>query len=212
MQKRKPGLDKDQRLLILHDFTPPIILYAQLKVYKLPLKIKLWALLKAWSPRVVLSCFLFLLFSSDLPSGHLIGVQGSSGTTYLPGLLRPTGEGAQGGAPSAIREGACGLHSQSKFGVTNFIDFPCKPVINETLKCLSLCYFFRQPCPPEGIPGSNWGWTPGLSFKDFVNYNSVFLPHTCPQEVFASGICLGDSLFTFLSLSLSNLEAQLFAH
>ena len=40
----------------------------RLKVYKLPLKIKLWALLKAWSPRVVLSCFLFLLFSSNLPS------------------------------------------------------------------------------------------------------------------------------------------------
>ena len=70
LQKRKPGLDKDQRLLTLHDFTPPIILYAQLKVYKLPLKIKLRALLKAWSPRVILSCFLFLLFSSDLPSGQ----------------------------------------------------------------------------------------------------------------------------------------------
>ena len=58
-QKRKPGLDKDQRLLTLHDFTLPITLYAQLKVYKLPLKIKLRALLKAWSPHVILSCFLF---------------------------------------------------------------------------------------------------------------------------------------------------------
>ena len=66
LQKRKPGLNKDQRLLTLHDFTPPIIFYAQFKVYKLPLKIKLWALLKAWSLRVVLSCFFFLLFSSDL--------------------------------------------------------------------------------------------------------------------------------------------------
>ena len=45
LQKRKPGLDKDQRLLTLHEFTLPIILYAQLKVYKLPLKIKLQALL-----------------------------------------------------------------------------------------------------------------------------------------------------------------------
>ena len=62
LQKRKPGLDKDQRLLTLHDFTPPIILYAQLKVYKLPLKIKLRALLKAWSPHVVLSSFLFSPF------------------------------------------------------------------------------------------------------------------------------------------------------
>ena len=94
LQKRKPGLDKDQRLLTLHDFTPPNILYVQLRVYKLPLEIKLQALLKAWSPHVVLSCFLFLLFFSVLPSGHLIGVWGSSGTTYLPGLLRPTREGA----------------------------------------------------------------------------------------------------------------------
>ena len=39
-----------------------IILYAQLKVYKLPLKIKLQALLKAWSPLVILSCFLFSPF------------------------------------------------------------------------------------------------------------------------------------------------------
>ena len=31
--ERKPGFDKDQRLLTLHDSTPsPIILYAQLKV------------------------------------------------------------------------------------------------------------------------------------------------------------------------------------
>ena len=77
LQKRKPGLNKNQRLLTLYDFTHPIILYVQLRVYKLPLKIKLRALLKTWSPRVVLSCFLFLLFSSDLPSGHLIGAWGS---------------------------------------------------------------------------------------------------------------------------------------
>ena len=70
LQKRNPGFNKDQRLLTLHDFTPPIILYVQLRVYKLPLKIKLRALLKTWSPRVVLSCFLFLFFSSDLPSGQ----------------------------------------------------------------------------------------------------------------------------------------------
>ena len=60
LQKRKPGLNKDQRLLTLCDFTPPIILYAQLQVYKFPMKIKLRALLKAWSPHVILSCFLFL--------------------------------------------------------------------------------------------------------------------------------------------------------
>ena len=30
-------------------------------------------------------------------------------STYLPWLLRTTQEGAQGGAPSAIQAGACGL-------------------------------------------------------------------------------------------------------
>ena len=59
----------------------------------------------------------------------MIGAWGLSETTYLPGLLRPTLEGAQGGAPSAIRESACGLRGQSKPGVTGFIDFPHKPII-----------------------------------------------------------------------------------
>ena len=133
---------------------------------------------QAWSPRFVLSCFLFLLFSSDLPSGHLIGAWGSSGTTYLPGLLRPTREGTQGGASSAIPEGACGLRSQSKFGVTNFIDFPRKPVINEPLKSLSLCYSNPQHHPPEGIPGSNQGWTPvpGGALEEAMATHSNLLP------------------------------------
>ena len=129
LQKRKPGLDKDQRLLTLHDFTPPIILYAQLKVYKLPLKIKLRALLKAWSPMwfflVSFSSFSLLIFLQ----AKIIGAWRSSETTYLPGLLRPTREGAQGGAPSAIREGTCGLRGQSKPNATGFIDFLRKPVI-----------------------------------------------------------------------------------
>ena len=93
--------------MTLHNFTPPIILYAQLKVYKLPLKIKLWALLKAWSPRVLLS----LSFSF---SGWFPGAQGPSAFTFLPGFLRHTGEGAQSGAPSTIWKGACGLREQSK--------------------------------------------------------------------------------------------------
>ena len=74
LQKGKPGLNKDQRLLTLHDFIPLIILYAQLKVCKLPLKIKLRALLKAWSPRVVRSFLLpFLSFSSLYFQAKIIG-------------------------------------------------------------------------------------------------------------------------------------------
>ena len=70
LQKRKPGLDKDQRLLTLHDFTPPIILYAQLKVYKLPLKIKLRALLIRLGLPV--SFFLPFLSFSSLSYPHSI--------------------------------------------------------------------------------------------------------------------------------------------
>ena len=60
-----PGLHKDQRLLTLHDFTSPIILYAQLKVYKLPLKIKLQALLNRLGLPVsfFLASFSLLFFS-----------------------------------------------------------------------------------------------------------------------------------------------------
>ena len=61
-------------------------------------------LTEAWSPHVVLS----LSFSY---SGWFYGAQGLSVFTFLPGLLRPTWEG---GAPFAIREGACGLREQSK--------------------------------------------------------------------------------------------------
>ena len=64
-------------------------------------------LTEARSPHVVLS----LSFSY---SGWFHGAQGLCAFTFLPGLLRPTREGAQGGAPSSIREGACGLREQSK--------------------------------------------------------------------------------------------------
>ena len=64
-------------------------------------------LTEARSPHVVLS----LSFSY---SGWFHWAQGLSAFTFLPGLLRPTREGAQGGAPSAIREGACSLREQSK--------------------------------------------------------------------------------------------------
>ena len=57
-----------------------------------------------------MSFFLFPFpFQADFP-----GAQGPSVFTFLPGLLRPTREGAQGGATSAIQEGACGLREQSK--------------------------------------------------------------------------------------------------
>ena len=41
-------------------------------------------------------------------------------STYLPWLLRPTREGAQGGAPSAIQVGAGGLRRWCKPLVSRF--------------------------------------------------------------------------------------------
>ena len=102
LQKRKPGLNKDQRLLSLHDFTPPIILYVQLRVYKPLLKIKLWALFtEAWSPHVVLSLTFWLNF-------HL-GRGGLSSLLILPGLLRSDQGGLSVSSPLGEWEDACSL-------------------------------------------------------------------------------------------------------
>ena len=62
---------------------------------------------QAWPPpcRLSLSFSLSLpLFFRLIPWNRRLSV-----STYLPGLLRPTREGAQGGEPSAIQAGACGL-------------------------------------------------------------------------------------------------------
>ena len=82
LQKRKPDFDKEQRLLTLHDFTPPVILYVQLRVYKPLLKTKLRAsFTEAWSPHVFLSLTFWL--NSHLEPG------GSPSLLILPGLLSP---------------------------------------------------------------------------------------------------------------------------
>ena len=54
-------------------------------------------------PRVVFSHSLLFWLNSHLECG------GSPSLLILPWLLRPTREGAQGGAPSAIQVGAGGL-------------------------------------------------------------------------------------------------------
>ena len=46
-----------------------------------------------------------LYFLAEFPSGAWRLIM----STYLSWLLRPTGEGAQGGVPSAIQTGTCGL-------------------------------------------------------------------------------------------------------
>ena len=65
---------------------------------------------KDWFPpcRIFLSLFLPLppsLFQAEFPSG----VWRLTMSTYLPWLLKPMQEGAQGGEPSSIQMGASGL-------------------------------------------------------------------------------------------------------
>ena len=52
---------------------------------------------------------LFLLHPSSVFQADALEDIGSSVSTYLSGLLRPTREGAQGRSPSAIQAGAGGL-------------------------------------------------------------------------------------------------------
>ena len=58
--------------------------------------------------------FLFSVFLAQFPSGAWRLAM----STYLPWLLRPTREGAQGGAPSTIQVGAGGLHRWCKLLVS----------------------------------------------------------------------------------------------
>ena len=133
---------------------------------KTTLENKVRALLtEAWSPHVVLSLSFFY-------SGWFHGAQGLSAFTFLPGLLRSTWEGAQSGEPSMIREGAWGLHEQSKSCAGALLPFCINQGISASfLSSIFLTtkffpylflyfYPFRQCRPPEGIPGSNWRWTP----------------------------------------------------
>ena len=109
--KRKPGLNKGQDCCPCITLHIPLFLYVQLGVYKLLLKIKLWV----WHQRLAPLCHSFLPVQAEFPSG----TQRLSMSTYLPWLLRPTWEGAQGGAPSTIQAGASGLRRR------------CKPLVSE---------------------------------------------------------------------------------
>ena len=105
--KRKPSLNKGQDCCPCITLHIPLFLYVQLGVYKLLLKIKLWA----WHGCLAPPCRSFLPLLAEFPSG----AWRLTVSTYLPWLLRPMREGAQGGAPSTIQEGAGGLRRLWKF-------------------------------------------------------------------------------------------------
>ena len=108
---------------------------------------------------VSFSSFSLLIFLQ----AKIIGARRSSETTYLSGLLRPTWEGVQGEAPSAIWESTCGLHGQNPW-CHRLYWFSTWTSYNEPLKSL-LCYSNYRRHHPDGIPGSNRGWTPVLQLQ-----------------------------------------------
>ena len=66
--------------------------------------------------RLIPPCRSFFPLLAEFPPGAWMLTM----STYLPWLLRPTQEGAQGGAPSAIQVGTGGLHRWCKFLVLEF--------------------------------------------------------------------------------------------
>ena len=105
--KGKSSLNKGQDCCPCITLHIPLFLYEQLGVYKLLLKIKLWV----WHQCLAPLYHSFLSFLAEFPSG----AWRLTVSTYLPCLLRPTREGAQGGAPSAIQAGTSGLRRWCKF-------------------------------------------------------------------------------------------------
>ena len=85
---------------MLHNFVLSIDLYVKSKVYKAFPDNRGWASHWTGSPMSSL-----LYFQSEFPSWAWRLTM----STYLPWLLRPTREGAQGGAPSTIQMGTGGL-------------------------------------------------------------------------------------------------------
>ena len=101
--ERKPGLDKSQVWLTLHNFVLSIDLYVKSRVYKAFLDNRGGASRWTGFPHVSsLLCFL-----AEFPSGAWRLAM----FTYLPRLLRSTQGGAQGGAPPNIQEDTSGLRT-----------------------------------------------------------------------------------------------------
>ena len=134
--KRKPGLNKGQDCCPCITLHIPLFLYGQLGVYKLLLKIKLWV----WHQCLAPPCCSFLPFQAEFQSG----AQRLSMSIYLTWLLRPTREGAQGRAPSAIQEGAGGLRRRCEFLVLELCWFSMKTKLFSLFSPLIflLHYFF----------------------------------------------------------------------
>ena len=117
--KRKPGLSKGQDCFPCITLHIPLFLYVQLGVYKLLLKIKLWV----WHRCLAPPCRSFLPFPAEFPSG----AWRLTVSTYLPWLLRPTREGAQGRAPSAIQVVPVAYVDSANLLSQSFIGSPGKP-------------------------------------------------------------------------------------
>ena len=106
--ERKPGSNKGQGCY------PCMILHLPLfSMYNLRYKSSFWKKsCRPCSPKLGNPMSFFFLSLSLSFSGWLPGAQRLYEFTFLPGLLTLTQEGSQGGVPSAVREGTCGLCEQ----------------------------------------------------------------------------------------------------
>ena len=131
------------------------------------------------------SFFPFPSFSlSVLLSGWLLGAQGLSEFTFLPGLLRPDREGAlhlhQGW-------GVLRLHSTKRAPAASVNRASSVPgallvfCVNQGRSSLSLSalLYFHLGRHPEGTPGSCWGWT--LAQEEGFQYKNLYPTKICKR-------------------------------
>ena len=104
-----------------------IFRYVKLRIYKHLLKIQLWGFLhKSDLPNV--NSFSLSPFHSLSFSGYSLWRQRLYAFTFLPRLLRPTQEGAQGGVNSTIQVGTpVAYENRASLLSWDFISYLCKP-------------------------------------------------------------------------------------
>ena len=76
-------------------------------------------------------------------------------------------------------------------GAWGYINFPRKSIIIRPLILSTDAIPFRQRCHLEGIPGSNWGWTPvGSHFLKTVSFPTVIQSLGARLPVFSFLTCI----------------------
>ena len=167
--ERKPGFDIESRTADLAWLYTPYYHLCTTQGIKATLENKVVGHAhQAWSPHIVLSCFLFspfLLCSSFRMNDWSMGALWDdllawASKTHLRRCLRWR-------TFSDSRERLWPLWSEQVWCHKLLVSH-----INQSgqASVSPLCYPFRQRRPPEGIPGSNRGWTPVVRWSHSVTW------------------------------------------